>query len=159
MVYQKKFKFHILLHELLSPLYSFYFKYKWYSKFPNSRINFLCYPSKNSNIVIGENTTGDDIYLYGADVFKAKLTIGKNVRIGRNVAFVIAYTHEKGNPKNEPNIPSEIIIGDNVWIGHGAIILPNVKIGNGSTIGAGAVVTRNIPAKSIAIGSPAKIKK
>jgi len=54
---------------------------------------------------------------------------------------------------------SDIIIGNNVWIGHGAYIMPGVKIGDNSIVGAKAVVTKDIPAGSIAVGVPARVIK
>ena len=53
----------------------------------------------------------------------------------------------------------EITIGHDIWIGHGAVIMPGVSIGNGSIIGSNAVVTRDVPAYSIAVGVPAKVIK
>ena len=50
-----------------------------------------------------------------------------------------------------------VIIGNNVWIGGGAIILPGVTIGNNVVIGAGSVVTKNIPDNVIAVGSPCRV--
>jgi maltose O-acetyltransferase len=50
-----------------------------------------------------------------------------------------------------------ISIGSNVWIGGGAIILPGVRIGDGSTIGAGAVVTQDVPSRVFAAGNPCKV--
>jgi maltose O-acetyltransferase len=50
-----------------------------------------------------------------------------------------------------------ITIGDNVWIGGGAIVCPGVTIGDNSVIGAGSVVTRDIPADVVALGSPARV--
>ena len=47
-------------------------------------------------------------------------------------------------------------IGDDVWIGHGAIIMPGVKIGSGAVVAAGAVVTRNVDAHTIVAGVPAR---
>ena len=52
-----------------------------------------------------------------------------------------------------------VIIGDNVWIGGGAIIMPGVTIGNNVVIGAGSVVTHDIPDNTIAYGSPCKVVK
>ena len=51
----------------------------------------------------------------------------------------------------------DVIIGNNVWIGDKIIILPGVKIGGGAVIGAGSVVTKDIPDSAIAAGNPAKI--
>ncbi|MCF0124148.1 MAG: acyltransferase [Clostridia bacterium] len=53
----------------------------------------------------------------------------------------------------------KVVIGDNVWIGSKASILPNVTIGNGAIIAANAVVTKDVPPYSIAAGNPAKIVK
>lgn len=58
--------------------------------------------------------------------------------------------------KNQPR-SGKVVIEDNVHIGSNAVILPNVRIGEGSVIGAGAVVTKNIPAGSIAVGIPARV--
>lgn len=52
-----------------------------------------------------------------------------------------------------------ITIGNSVWIGGSVTILPGVTIGDNSTIGAGSVVTRDIPANSIAVGNPCKVIK
>ena len=50
-----------------------------------------------------------------------------------------------------------VTIGDNVWIGSGAVILPGVTIGNNSVIGAGSIVTKDIPADCIAVGNPCRV--
>ena len=52
-----------------------------------------------------------------------------------------------------------MIIGKNVWIGRNVSIMPNVNIGDGAIIGANAVVTHDIPAKSVAVGIPARVVK
>lgn len=58
-----------------------------------------------------------------------------------------------------PPIHKEIYIGDNVWVGAGAVILPGCKIGNNSVIAAGAVVCNDVPDNVMVAGVPAKIKK
>lgn len=55
--------------------------------------------------------------------------------------------------------PGPVTIGDSVWIGEGAKVLPNVTIGSHSVVGAGSVVTKNIPEYSIAVGAPARVIK
>ena len=54
---------------------------------------------------------------------------------------------------------SEVIIEDNVWLGEFVSVLPGVKIGKGAIIGSNSVVTKDIPANTIAVGSPAKVIK
>lgn len=84
--------------------------------------------------------------------------IGDFVMIGPNVTIATA-----GHPVQpdlrrkgiQYNLP--VYIGDNVWIGAGAVILPGVHIGENSVIGAGSVVTRDIPANVIAVGSPCRV--
>ncbi len=57
------------------------------------------------------------------------------------------------------NSETPVIIGNDVWIGEKAIILKKVKIGDGSVIGAGSVVTKSVPPFSVVSGNPAKILK
>lgn len=52
-----------------------------------------------------------------------------------------------------------ITIGDNCWLGGGVIVCPGVRIGDGAIIGAGSVVTRDIPANSVAVGNPARVTR
>lgn len=61
--------------------------------------------------------------------------------------------------KKDVDVPPHTVIGNDVWIGVGVLILPNVTIGDGAIIGAGSVVTKNIPPYAIAVGNPAKIIK
>lgn len=84
--------------------------------------------------------------------------IGNNVSMGIRVILIAHYPDwEKGeSPRvNEPNLKS-IVIEDDVYIGPGVIILPSVKIGKGSVITAGSVVTHSIPANVYARGNPAE---
>ena len=51
----------------------------------------------------------------------------------------------------------EIVIGDDVWVGGGAIICPGITIGEGAIIGAGGVVTKDVPANTVVAGNPCKV--
>lgn len=91
-----------------------------------------------------------------------KVIIGKNVLAASNV-FIIDYNHGI-NPLtmsylDNPLTRGVVFIDDGVWIGNDVIILPNVHIGKKSIIGAGSVVTKNIPEFCIAVGNPAKVIK
>lgn len=86
------------------------------------------------------------------------ITIGDDVQIGPNVQLLAA-THptdaELRRAKWESGAP--ITIGDNAWLGGGVILLPGVTIGENTVVGAGAVVTRDLPANVIAAGNPARV--
>jgi galactoside O-acetyltransferase len=91
---------------------------------------------------------------------EGNITIGNNVLLGPNV--VIVSDNHKYDRLDIPiraqgTSTGEILIEDDVWIGANSVILPNVKIGRGSIIAAGAVVNRDISPNSIAGGVPAKI--
>lgn len=80
--------------------------------------------------------------------------------LGPNVS-IFAATHETEVQSRRDNIEfaREISIGRDCWIGGHVVILPGVVIGDGCTIGAGSVVTKSIPAFSVAMGTPAKVVK
>lgn len=93
-----------------------------------------------------------------------RVLIGSNVLIGSKVMII---DHQHGEiTKAALSVPpayrplwskGPIIIEDNVWIGEGAVVLPNVKIGKNSIVGANSVVTKSIPPNSVAVGNPAKV--
>ncbi|SQG83205.1 CpsI [Streptococcus uberis] len=119
-----------------------------------------------SNILkFGKNVNiGDSVRISCID----KVDIGDNVLIGSRV-LIIDNSHgsysgvNQDNPALHPNdrklTSSPIIIGNNVWIGDGAVIQKGVTVGDGAIIGANSVVTKNIPSKTISVGIPAKPKK
>lgn len=84
--------------------------------------------------------------------------VGDNVMIGPNVT-ISAGTHpvhpELRRKQAQYNL--SITIGSNVWIGANSVILPGVRIGDNTVIGAGSVVTRDIPANVVAVGSPCRV--
>ncbi len=86
------------------------------------------------------------------------------VRIGHNVMFgpkVQVYTaHHPLDPgvrRTLAEMASPVHIGDDVWVGGGAVICPGVTVGAGTTIGAGSVVTRDLPPRVLAAGNPCRV--
>ncbi|MBU3181108.1 sugar O-acetyltransferase [Clostridium psychrophilum] len=109
------------------------------------------------NIEVGKNFYAN----YGCTILDInKVKIGDNVLLAPNVQIYTAC--HPTNPKERlscKEFGKPIVIGDNVWIGGGAIICPGVKIGNNVTIGAGSVVIKDIPDNVIAVGNPCKVIK
>lgn len=91
---------------------------------------------------------------------EAPVTFGDNVFVAPNCGFYTA-----GHPVDAPerNIGLEyarpITVGNDVWIGAGVSVLPGVSIGSNCVIGAGSVVSRDIPSNSIAVGNPCRVIK
>ncbi len=85
------------------------------------------------------------------------ITIGENVKISHDVTIMDSDAHFIEYSGYQPTKPVEI--GNNVWVGSRVTILKGVKIGDGSIIGAGSVVTRSIPERCIAVGNPAVVIK
>ena len=88
----------------------------------------------------------------------AAITIGAACQVATRVQFLTATHPIDPEPRRlgwESGAP--IVVGDNVWLGGGAILCPGVTIGDDTVVGAGAVVTRDLPAGVIAVGTPARI--
>jgi acetyltransferase-like isoleucine patch superfamily enzyme len=98
--------------------------------------------------LIGRNCTLDA---------RSPLTIGDNVSLSPEV-MILAGTHDVNDPRFAPSEvgPWAVSIGDHVWIGSRAMILPGVTVGRGAVVAAGAVVTKDVPPLTIVAGVPAK---
>lgn len=108
-------------------------------------------------VIVNNSGIGKDSNLYGA-VF-----IGNDVMMGPHCT-IYTQNHsykEINRPMNKQGFSEEkpVFIGNDVWIGGHVIILPGVNVGNGSIIGAGSVVTRDVPDYAIVGGNPAQIIK
>jgi maltose O-acetyltransferase len=89
-----------------------------------------------------------------------KVYLGRNVLLAPRVQIYTAYHPLDGKIRRTGvEMAEPVIIADDVWIGGGAIICPGVTIGNNTTIGAGSIVTRDIPANVIAVGNPCRVIK
>lgn len=89
-----------------------------------------------------------------------KVIIGDNVLLGPNVQ-IYAATHPT-DPQvrlTQKELGKPVVVGNNVWIGGGTIICPGVKIGDNTVVGAGSVVTKDIPSNVIAVGNPCRVIK
>ncbi len=90
----------------------------------------------------------------------ASVTFGNNVFVAPNCCFTTAeHAIDPEMRKAGIEIAKPIVVGNNVWIGAGSMILAGVTIGDNCVIGAGSVVTKNIPANTVAVGVPCKVMR
>ncbi len=107
-------------------------------------------------------TLGDEVFFNGGCVLLdvAPITIGSRVLVGPAAQI---YTPVHPESVRERRAGREwarpVAIGDDVWIGGGAVILPDVTVGSGSVIGAGSVVTLSIPEGVVASGNPCRVRR
>jgi maltose O-acetyltransferase len=109
----------------------------------------------------GHHTTfGDDVYMnYNCVILDNNyVRIGNHVMFGPGVQIYTAAHDLLAEPRNRGiEVAKPITIEDNVWIGGSAVLLPGVTIGRNAVVGAGAVVTRDIPSNSVVAGNPARV--
>lgn len=84
------------------------------------------------------------------------VTIGSHVQISAGCS-IASITHSIEVETRFHGIEQPVVIQDHVWLGTGAIVLPGVTIGRGAVIGAGSIVTRDIPPMTVAVGTPARV--
>lgn len=109
------------------------------------------------NIKVGENFYSNHNLVI---LDPAGVTFGNNIFIGPNCGFYTAQHPLDFKTRNKGlEYAYEIKVGSNVWFGGNVVVLPGITIGNNCVIGAGSVVTKNIPDNVVAAGNPAKIIK
>lgn len=128
---------------------------KLLGKSENAFINPPFYCDYGSHIEVGKNFFAN----YNCTIIDvAKVTIGDNCQMAPNVSIYTA-----GHPLHPVSRNSlyeygiSVTIGDNVWIGGNTVILPGVHIGSNTVIGAGSVVTKDIPDWAVAVGNPCRV--
>lgn len=113
---------------------------------------FHCVYGMNIHLAEGVYLNADCVILD-----TAKVTIGARTLLGPKVQLYCPLDHLERKERSEGyEIGYPITIGEDVWIGGGAIILPGVTIGDGAIVGAGAVVTKDVAAGAKVVGNPAK---
>ena len=123
----------------------------------NARIRFC---EENARLILQDN-----VYISNNNTF----LLGEDIEIGKStiLASYICITSENHGMDAASDIPykdqsllcNPVKIGDACWIGEKVIIMPGVHIGNKCIIGAGSIVTKNIPSYSLAVGNPARVIK
>lgn len=123
------------------------------------------YVDYGNNIYFGNNC---EVNMNCTFLDDNRIVIGDNALIAPNVQIYTAFHPTNADDRFGPQKPdgsfsfcktqtAPVIIGNNVWIGGGAILLPGVTVGDNVVIGAGSVVTSDIPANSVAYGNPCRV--
>ena len=146
------------------------FKKKWEKKNADNFTTVGKYTFDTSKVLVGKGTYGE-LNVLQFETTCCKLTIGNYCSIAPEVVFMTDGEHSYKSISTYPFATryfnksidtlskGDIIIGDDVWIGYGAIIMSGVNIGQGAVIAARAVVTKNVPPYAIVGGVPANVIK
>ncbi len=117
-------------------------------------VHFPVYISNIDNMRVGENCAiASFVHIWSNE----RVTIGADTIIAAHVQISTSTHNYRRRPYRSERIDKPVTIGKNVWIGSGAIVLPGVIIGDNAVVGAGSVVTKDIPANSLAYGTPARV--
>jgi maltose O-acetyltransferase len=108
-----------------------------------------------SNVLVGDNVF---INFNTVILDCAPVTIGDGAQIAPGVQLLAAdHPRDAQSRKDLLELARPVSIGTNVWLGGAAIVLPGVSVGDDSVIGAGSVVTRDVPAGVVAVGNPCRV--
>jgi maltose O-acetyltransferase len=122
-----------------------------------------CFVEAPFRCAYGMNTyLGDEVFINSGCVILdcARVEIGDKTLLGPTVQIYTAlHPLEAAARASGVETAEPVVLGRNVWIGGGAILLPGVTLGDNAVVGAGSVVTRDVPANCVAVGNPAKVTK
>ena len=115
--------------------------------------------ANEGKLTIGDNCSINSNVQLGAA--QGVITMGNNVLIGPNVVLRAADHGIEGSasPRSQRHSAGSIVVEDDVWIGANCVVTRNVKIGKGAVVGAGSVVTHDVPSFAVVGGVPAKVIK
>lgn len=128
-------------------------------KFQGAAANLVFYP-EDSVFTYGTIRIGNDVFINRRAYFSGRIHIGNHVLFGPDVFITSGdhcfteigkYIHKQGRV-----VPREVEICDDVWIGAKTCILAGVTIGEGTVVGAGSVVTKDLPSYSVCVGNPCR---
>lgn len=106
----------------------------------------------------GKNTRfGEDVFINSGCRFQDQggIEIGDGSLIGHN-AVITTLNHDMLPSRRADMHPARVVLGKGVWFGSNVTVLPGVRIGDGAVVGAGALVTKDVPANAVVVGVPAK---
>jgi len=131
--------------------------YGWLIFKKKVRVHGLFVVGNRKNIKIGENVAiNSGVFIQGHSC----IDVGDDVVLSPRCMLLDSGLQIEGICKakpRKPHIRTSIKIGNNVWIGAGAIILPGVSVGDNCVVGAGSVVTKDVPPSAVMAGNPARI--
>ena len=115
-------------------------------------------PSELSVFAGGRLEIGDRTFVnYGSSIAATgSVCIGRDCLLGMYTIILDNDFHELDARTHRP-APRPVVLEDNVWLGHRVLVLPGVTIGHDAVVGAGSVVTADIPPRSLAVGNPARV--
>jgi acetyltransferase-like isoleucine patch superfamily enzyme len=111
---------------------------------------------------VGDVTIGNNTIVGISNVIIGPVSIGNEVMLAQNIVISglnHAYEDVTMSPSRQKEVCKQVIISDEVWIGSNAVITAGVTLGRHCVIGAGSVVTKDVPEFSVAVGNPAKVIK
>jgi maltose O-acetyltransferase len=130
--------------------------YRYLLDAPSLELHFPCFIEPLSGLHVGERVAINAFVHIWAN---KPVTIGNNAMIASHVQITTSTHSYSVHPYRDHREDAPVLIGNNVWIGTGAIVLPGIVIGDNSIVGAGSVVTHDVAPNTIVAGVPARVIK